>query len=268
VSGTCVCQMPYKPTCTSVGCTWNETLLTSHLISHNFNATQVQENYAAIRNDIVNYYGAGVANIQDMISLTTTLIDLLLAYPNCSSRVKYYQAVVPGCENNALFTIVNYINGILFMQCNGPICNASNQHIQNRICICNDGFIMNNSTGQCECPMFQENVNGTCVCQSGFIRDPDTKRCVCPPNYQIMNGACTPLIPKPANCTCPENEYYDYVQKKCRCTGGYYRDASTGLCLIECIYCGEFEVYDATLEKCVCSPGYTRITPYGNCTMV
>jgi hypothetical protein len=101
----------------------------------------------------------------------------------------------------------------------------------------------------------------------GFARDPNSGRCVCPPGYQLNNGTCIPISTESVNCVCPENEYYDYNLKKCRCINGYYRDPMTGHCLIECIYCGEFEVYNSTVEACVCIPGYVRVTPQANCTL-
>jgi hypothetical protein len=115
--------------------------------------------------------------------------------------------------------------------------------------------------------MFETLQNGTCHCSPGFTRDPNSGRCVCPSGYQLNNGTCVPLATLSGNCVCPENEYYDYSLKKCRCIAGYYRDPMTKHCLIECIYCGEFEVYNSTVEACVCVEGYVRLTPQANCTL-
>jgi hypothetical protein len=117
------------------------------------------------------------------------------------------------------------------------------------------------------CPMFETLQNGTCHCSPGFTRDLNSGRCVCSSGYQLNNGTCVPLTTLSSYCVCPENEYYDYILKKCRCIAGYYRDPMTKHCLIECIYCGEFEVYNSTVEACVCAEGYVRLTPQANCTL-
>jgi hypothetical protein len=117
------------------------------------------------------------------------------------------------------------------------------------------------------CPMFETLQNGTCQCSLSFTRDPNCGRCICPSGYQLNNGTCVPLATLSGNCVCPENEYYDYSLKKCRCIAGYYRDPITKHCLIECIYCDEFEVYNSTVEACVCLEGYVRLNPQANCTL-
>jgi hypothetical protein len=210
--------------------------------------------------------------------LATTFANFIIQYPGCVRIFLGLSVPGPDCTPDQQTTFSDFYTGILEYHCNGD---PTSEVLSSEIPSSEVPFTQTSPPSAAPptespstqtppssvCPMFEVITNGTCQCLTGFIRDSNTGRCVCPSGYHIVNGTCVSVATESGNCVCTENEFYDYVQKKCRCLTGFYRDPNTGKCLIECIYCGEFEVYNSTLEMCVCSPGYVRLIPLANCTL-
>ncbi len=195
----------------------------------NYNQTAAND----LINEVVTIFGNG--------TIPPELIKLLKEYFNFGMQNNecFYNSM---CVN-AVGQTTNYSSGAFNLtECiNCPneasfidnVCTCpQNQTLFNQTCQCAPTFIRNsNNASQCLCPA-NSVYNGTCNCLPGFARDPNSGRCVCPPGYQLNNGTCVPLSTESGNCVCPENEFYDYILKKCRCIDGYFRDQATGHCLI------------------------------------
>lgn len=71
-------------------------------------------------------------------------------------------------------------------------------------CICNEGFILNPITGECdklkECPKNSKRIQFQCICDEGYHFNGQQNECI----------------------KCLTNEFYDGI--KCVCQGGYIRN--------------------------------------------
>jgi hypothetical protein len=245
VSNACTCLPPRTQTttkCKPSSCSTNPTPLNNFMMQFLGSYPKVPSN--AVNNLISSYGISGQPDVY-ITYMVTNFVNLFATYPICGGK---YAGAQFACVNNTAYNTMDlYYTGILLYTCNGPWC-GSNQHFVNGTCYCNDGYVYYNETycvspngistttvsPRNNCPLYETLINNTCQCSSGFIRDPNSGRCVCPPGFHILNSTCL-LVAAPTGrkqCTCPENEFYDYVQRKCLCLDGFYRDPSTRKCLI------------------------------------
>lgn len=178
-------------------------------------------NASAIIQDLAMTYGDGDPKA---VHLATVLFNVSVTYPVCVES----GSPKPGCTYDQYFTLLMYTWDLILIRC--PVC-TEDQSVINNTCVCNEGFIFNATTRKCECPVFEKRVKGSCHCLKNFTRDPVSGRCVCPTGFTINGTSCMPVESSSGLCTCPENEYYDSIHKKCHCLENYFRDPLTGKCV-------------------------------------
>ena len=159
--------------------------------------------------------------------------------PDCAT---YSMNCPEGSECNATDKCGNCTSCGPVDLCANKTC-GTNEHCENGICLCNEGYEMVN--GQCvasdpcknvTCGTHEYCKDGTCVCEGG---------------YEEVDGQCV-LIDQCKDVTCGTNEHCEYG--RCVCDPGYNRDTE-GKCIAHCVK--KAECYDSSEP---CEGNLTRIT--------